>query len=386
MIKISDKSKCSGCYSCVNICPKQCILIKNDNEGFWYPEIDKDKCIDCGLCEKVCPIINKIDKDEKQIVSYACKNRDNETRNTSSSGGIFTLLCEYVISKNGVVFGAAFNNEFEVNHMYAETLEQCEKFKGSKYVQSKIGNTYRQAKEFLDYGRIVLFSGTPCQISGLSSFLMKKYNNLIMIDIACHGVPSPIVYKNYIKSLENNNNSNISLFSFRDKSTGWKEYSLKVDFNNKKQVKEIGYNNIYMKGFLNDIYLRPSCYECKFKNPTTSSDITLADYWGVQNIHPKFDDDKGTSLVLVNSKKGQDMFNEISHNMDFIKTDLDYAISNNPCIVRPVKYNPKREKFFSEINNNNIEEIINKYTKVTFTQKVKGKVFGALRKIKKLIT
>ncbi|MBY6917964.1 4Fe-4S dicluster domain-containing protein [Clostridium botulinum] len=386
MINISKKRDCSGCYGCANICPKQCISMKSDNEGFWYPKIDKDKCINCGLCEKVCPIINKSTDEKNDIISYACKNKDNKTRNTSSSGGIFSLLCNCVISKNGVVFGAAFNKEFEVNYMYAETVEQCEKFKGSKYVQSKIGNTYRQAKEFLDSGRIVLFSGTPCQISGLDSFLMKKYENLIMIDIACHGVPSPLVYKNYIESLENNNNSNISLFSFRDKSTGWKNYSLKVDFNNKKQVKEIGYNNIYIKGFLNDIYLRPSCYECKFKKPTTSADITLADYWGVQNIHPEFDDDKGTSLVLVNSKKGQDLFNEISHNMDFIKTDLDYAIRNNPCIVRPVKYNPKREKFFSEMNDNNIEKIIHKYTKVTFTQKVKRKTFGALRKIKKLIT
>ncbi len=386
MIKLTKKSDCSGCYSCISICPKQCISMKSDNEGFWYLLIDKYKCIECNMCEKVCPIINKQDKVEKQIVSYACKNKDNESRNSSSSGGVFSLLCEYVISKNGIVFGAAFNKELEVNHMYSETLQECEKFKGSKYVQSKIGNTYKQAKEFLDIGRIVLFSGTPCQISGLSSFLMKKYSNLIMIDIACHGVPSPLVYKNYINALKYNNNSQISSLLFRDKSTGWKNYSFKVDFKNKKQIKEIGYNNIYMKGFLNDIYLRPSCYECKFKKPITSADITLADYWGIQNIHPEFDDDKGTSLILVNSKKGQDIFNEISHNMEIIKTNLDYAISNNPCIVRPAKYNPKREKFFSEINDDNIEKIIHKYTKVTFMQKVKRKAFGALRKVKNLIT
>ncbi|NFO34814.1 (4Fe-4S)-binding protein [Clostridium botulinum] len=386
MLDILKKEECSACYACSNICLRECITMMEDNEGFLYPEIDKDKCIDCGLCEKVCLIINKIDKDEKQIVSYACKNKDNETRNKSSSGGVFTLLCEYVISKNGVVFGAAFNNEFEVNHMYAKTLEQCEKFRGSKYVQSKIGNTYRQAKEFLEDGRIILFSGTQCQIKGLNLFLNKEYDNLITTDIICHGVPSPKVFNIYKESLIQKYNSCIKDIRFRDKAHGWKKFSYVTEFKNNKIYSKTLNDDIYMKGFLDNLYLRPSCYECKAKNFLSSSDISLADYWGVQNIHSEFDDDKGTSLVLVNSKKGQDIFNEISHNMNFIKTDLDYAISNNPCIVRPVKYNPKREKFFSELNDDNIEEIINKYTKVTFMQKVKRKAFGALRKVKNLIT
>ena len=249
MIKINEKKDCMGCHGCYNICPKSCITMESDSEGFWYPKVDEDKCIECGLCEKVCPIINPIKEMDYRIIAFACKNKDNEVRKLSSSGGVFSLLCNYVISKNGVVFGAAFDKEFNVRHMFAETLEECEKFRGSKYVQSKIGDTYIEAKKFLDKGRLVLFSGTPCQISGLESFLMKKYENLIMVDIACHGVPSPLVYKNYIKLLEEKNKSHMNSLSFRDKSTGWSKYSIKVDFNNGMNFKERGSDNIYERIF-----------------------------------------------------------------------------------------------------------------------------------------
>ena len=374
MIKINEKKDCMGCHGCYNICPKSCITMESDNEGFWYPKVDEDKCIECGLCERVCPIINPIKETDYKITAFACKNKDKEVRKLSSSGGVFSLLCNYVISKNGVVFGAAFDNEFYVRHMYAETLEDCEKFRGSKYVQSKIGDTYIKIREFLNKGRLVLFSGTPCQASGLESFLMKKYENLIIVDTACHGVPSPFVYKNYIKQLEEKSKSNISSLSFRDKSTGWSKYSIKVDFNNGMSFKERGLDNIYMSGFLKDIYLRPSCYDCNFKKPVTSADITLADYWGIQDIHPDFDDDKGVSLILVNSKKGKLLFDAISKNMEFTETDFQHAIKYNPCIIKPVKYNPNREKFFKKIEYKNLENIINKYTKVSIRKRIKNRV------------
>ena len=378
MIKILDKSKCSGCHACLNICPKQCISMKTDYEGFWYPSIDMSKCIGCNLCEKVCSIYNNLNKIDNKMTAYACKNTNEQIRNSSSSGGLFTLLCEYIIKSGGVVFGAAFNESFEVEHMYTETLEECFKFRGSKYVQSKIGNTYKQAKQYLDQGKLVLFSGTPCQISGLDLFLMKKYKNLLMIDIACHGVPSTLVYKKYFKSLEEINNSKISSLSFRDKTTGWKNYSFKVEFKNGKVIKEIGYDNIFMKGFLSDIYLRPSCYACKSKKPNTSADITLADYWGIQNIHPDFDDDKGVSLVLVNTKLGQEVMKGISSNLDFIESDLDYALKCNPSIEVASKYNNRRKEFFEELNSNNIENNINKYTKISFIKKLKRKIRNIL--------
>lgn len=386
MIKITKKQNCSGCHACLNICPKQCISMNTDYEGFWYPSIDTNKCINCNLCEKVCSIYNDLNKIDNKMIAYACKNTNEQIRNTSSSGGVFTLLCEYIIKSGGVVFGAAFNESFEVEHMHAETLEECFKFRGSKYVQSKIGNTYKEAKKYLDEGKLVLFSGTPCQISSLDLFLMKKYKNLLMIDIACHGVPSPLVYKKYLKSLEDINKSKVSSLSFRDKTTGWKNYSFKLGFKNGKTIKEIGYDNIYMRGFLSDIYLRPSCYNCKSKKPTTSADITLADYWGIQNIHPDFDDDKGVSLVLVNTKLGQDIMKKLSSNMNIIKSDLDYALKCNPSIEIASKRNYKRKEFFEELNYSQIEKCIYKYTKINFLKRLKRKISNILYRIKKAIS
>ncbi len=383
MIYIKKKSECCGCYACTNICPKQCIEMKIDNEGFWYPEVDKDRCIDCSLCEKVCPELATPKKEEFKTIAYACKNKEENVRLSSSSGGVFTSLCEYVINNKGVVFGVAFNENFEVEHMEANTIEEYKKFRGAKYVQSKIGETYKKAKKYLDEGRIVLFSGTQCQKKGLNFFLRKKYYNLIAVDIVCHGVPSPLVFDLYKEKLKKEYNSQISSISFRDKSSGWKTYKYRIAFKNGKVEEKLSYNNIYSKGFLKDLYLRPSCYSCEAKNFNNNSDITLGDYWGVQNKHSEFDDDKGISLILINSEKGQDTFNKISDNIEIIRTDLDYAISHNPCIVRPVKYNSKREEFFKELNNDNLDKLIEKYTKVALGQRIKNKIKNVLCKLVK---
>ena len=383
MIDIKKKSECCGCYACTNICPKQCIEMKIDNEGFWYPEVDKDRCIDCSLCEKVCPELATPKKEEFKTIAYACKNRNENVRLSSSSGGVFTSLCEYVINNGGVVFGVAFNEKFEVEHMEATTIEECEKFRGSKYVQSKIGETYKSAKKYLNEGRIVLFTGTQCQIKGLNLFLRKKYNNLIAVDIVCHGVPSPRVFNLYKENLKKEYNSEINSISFRDKSNGWKNYRYRISFKDGQVDQKLHHNNIYSKGFLKDLYLRPSCYSCEAKNFKSNSDITLADYWGVQNKHAEFDDDKGISLILVNSEKGQEIFTKISSDIEVIDTDLDYAISYNPSLVKHVEYNKDRDKFFEELNNDNLEQLIYKYTKITLVQKVKNKVKGLLSKIKR---
>ena len=385
MIDIKVKSECCGCYACTNICPKQCIDMNIDNEGFWYPNVNKDLCIDCSLCEKVCPVIKDAKENDFDTIAYACKNKTESIRLTSSSGGVFTNLCEYVIENNGVVFGVSFNENFEVEHSKATTITECEKFRGSKYVQSKIGNTYSEAKKYLNEGKIVLFSGTQCQIKGLNLYLRKSYDNLITVDIICHGVPSPRVFDIYKNNLKKEYNSEIEKIGFRDKDKGWKEFSYSTKFKNGKRYVKTLREDIFMKGFLSDLYLRPSCYECKAKNFTNNSDISLADYWGVQNKHPEFDDDKGVSLVLVNSKKGQYIFNKISDKIEMIESDLDYAVSCNPCIVRPVKYNDKREKFFKTINESNLNDVINRYTKVSIVKKVLFKIRYILSKIKRKI-
>ena len=385
MIDIINKVDCCGCNACTSICPKQCISMNIDSEGFWYPEVDKSKCINCDLCEKVCPIINTPQIDIEDVRAYACKNKDSEIRDKSSSGGIFALLCKEVIDCNGVVFGASYDENFDVRHTYAEVIEDCNQFRGSKYVQSEIGDTYKQAKKFLSEGRIVLFSGTQCQIKGLNLYLMKKYDNLISIDIVCHGVPSPKVFKSYKNLLIRKYNGNIKDIRFRDKSRGWKEFSYVTEFDNGEIHSKTLKEDVFMKGFLKDLYLRPSCYSCTSKNYTDGSDLSLADYWGVQNIHPEFDDDRGISLVIANTVKGNNILRKISDKIDIIETDLQYAITHNKCIIKSVNYNPKRENFFKEFNGNNLECIVDKYTKITLVTKLKWKVNGALKRVKKIL-
>lgn len=387
MIEIIDKAKCCGCHGCTNICPKSCISMEIDQEGFWYPKVDKNLCIDCHLCEKVCPILEVPHKKEAfNILTYACKNKNDEIRKESSSGGVFYLLCEYVMNNDGIVFGASYNEQFEVRHTCVETLEECVQFRSSKYVQSKIGETYKQVRTFLNQGRLVMFSGTPCQIEGLSGYLRKEYSNLIKVDIACHGVPSPMVYKKYINDLENEYQSKLTSLSFRNKDTGWNTYSFKAEFGNGQVKQELGSDNIYMKGFLKDIYLRPSCFECEFKKPYTTADITLGDYWGVSGIHPEFIDEKGISLIFVHSQKGKDIFEKISVELDVLESDFDYATKCNPAIIRHASQQPKRREFFDLLEQGvELQAAIEKCIKPTLIQRVKGKGYGALIKGNRIV-
>lgn len=383
MIEIIDKKKCNGCHACKNICPKKCITLEEDSEGFWYPKIDKIRCIECNLCEKVCSLKSNNFEKRVDIRGYACKNVNMEVRKESSSGGVFSILCKSVIERNGVVFGAKYNEDFEVIHDYTEKYEECHEFRGAKYVQSKIGNSYIYVKKFLMDDKYVLFSGTPCQIAGLRYYLQRDYDKLILVDIVCHGVPSPLVYRKYINYIKKKNNDDIKKINFRDKSSGWQEYSFSVKFV-KEEFKQRGYDNIYMKGFLNDMYLRPSCYECPFKKPITYSDITLGDYWGINEKYRYFNDDNGVSLVIVNTDKGQEEINRITNQMDIIEADIEHAYSRNPSIVESAKYSFKRDEFFKTfINewNSDVEYIIERYTREKFASKVKKKI----RAIKKLV-
>lgn len=384
MIEIKQKSTCCGCQACYNKCPKNAIEMIEDEKGFKYPKINKEECINCGLCDKVCPIINN-KKIENAPRAYACINKDEKIRMQSTSGGIFTLLAKAIINKGGVVFGASFNNEFGVYHTYSETIEGLEKFRGSKYLQSDIGNTYKKAKEFLDDGRYVLFTGTPCQIEGLINFLGKEYEKLYLQDIICHGVPSPKVWKEYKEYRENKANSNLKNISFRNKEAeGWNKYHVNMKFENNENYDSLHNNDAYIKAFLSHLSLRESCTDCKFKKKNRLSDITLADFWGIKNVKQEMNDEKGTSMVIVNSEKGQVLMNEIKDDMICKEVDFDLAIKGNPSFTKVSEKNVKSDQFFEELGRKDFEQLVNKYMpKVKISEKIKRKIKKIIKKIQK---
>jgi coenzyme F420-reducing hydrogenase beta subunit len=357
------KNNCFGCCACQNVCPTDSISMVQDNEGFLYPHINEQACISCGKCENVCPVIFKYKhegKIEKPFV-YAALYKNEDIRKKSSSGGIFTVLARYVFENHGVVFGVGFDKDFNVIHKYADNMNELEELRGSKYVQSYIGNTYKQAEKFLKQGRRVLFSGTPCQIAGLQGYLGRKFNNLITCDIICHGTPSPKVYKMYLSYISQKKKSSINKINFRNKNKGWKNFSLKIKFKNKKTYISDLITDPFLNGFLKNLYLRPSCHICPFSNINRISDITLGDYWGVAKYHPEMDDDKGTSLVLINTEKGKEIFEKCKSLLNYIQSNIDWAIAGNSCLVEPCIPHKNRENFFKVLNSQPFENVLNKY-------------------------
>lgn len=362
MIGLKEKNKCCGCTACKNICPKKAIIMIQDEKGFFYPNVNEKLCIHCGLCNKVCPILQKQQNNEGNIETYAAMNKDNEIRLKSSSGGIFTLLAENIIKKDGVVFGVEFDKNFHAKHTYIERIEDIEKYRGSKYVQSDIGNSYIKAREFLEQGRYVLFTGTPCQVEGLQKFLMKKYDKLYTQDIICHGVPSVKVWDKYLSFRKNvDKQNNLEDIKFRDKKNyGWNNYELLFKYSDKEVF--INHNDdLFIKIFLSDIALRDSCYKCKFKDKHRKSDILVADFWGIEEIFPEMNDEKGISFVIVNSKKGKELFEEINEKLKYKRVTFEDAIRHNPSMIKSAKYNKYTEKFFDNFEEMKLKELVDKY-------------------------
>lgn len=352
MIHITEPKKCCGCNACVQACPKHCIRMQEDSEGFLYPFVDRESCIDCGLCERVCPVINQ-NEPQKPVVTLAAVNSDESVRLASSSGGIFTLLAERTIDNGGVVFGAAFDENWDVKHLCIDSKSELPKLRGSKYVQSIIGNCYKEAKAYLSAGKEVLFSGTPCQIAGLKRFLHKEYKNLKTVDVVCHGAPSPMVWRMYLDEVSSMYNiAQITDIKFRDKTEGWKNFSLSIKYKDKegaeKTFRETLNENVFMRCFLSNLCLRPSCYACPARNGKSGSDITLADLWGAENICPESDDDKGVSLVLLRNKDFT--------LPGFEKKEIEYskAVMYNHSIESDVTLPNKRNRFFRLLHSDGI--------------------------------
>lgn len=341
-----DKNTCVGCSACVSVCAKNCIKMTVDKEGFYYPQIDTDKCVNCGMCDEVCPALHPASPVEASD-SYAVYSSSDEIRINSSSGGVFYHLAEYVIKNGGVVFGAAFDSDWNVSHIAVDKIEDLPKVQRSKYLQSNTNGVFEKVKKALDDGNLVLFSGTPCQCSGLSLYLNKNYDNLILVDFVCHGVPSPLVWQKYLNYISKGRT--VKNVSFRDKSSGWQNYNFTVMFNDGTRYSVPFFESTYMKLFLKDFILRYSCYNCSSKYPNKYSDITLGDLWGADNIIPNHDN-KGITLVLVNSEKGRNVFEKIKNSMNAAPVSCDEAFKYNPCALTSTLKPENRQSLFDYLS------------------------------------
>lgn len=368
MITISDKKNCCGCSACAQRCPKQSITMQPDNEGFLYPQVDTNSCIDCGLCEKVCPSINQ-DKNGSIKGVYAAKNDNEDVRMQSSSGGIFSLLAERVVSEGGVVFGARFNKDWQVEHAYTEDVKGLAAFRGSKYVQSVVSETYKEAERFLKEGRKVLYSGTPCQIAGLKHYLRKEYDNLLAVECVCHSVPSPLVWKKFLE--QHRNGRTVKHVNFRDKSTGWSnyKYSLVIDYENgDKEI--IPGGQPYMKALVANLSTRPSCSDCKVRGGRSGADLSIGDFWGVWNINPILDDNKGTTILIAYTDKG---LNELE-GIQLHDIPISDARAYNRGLLAPDPFHPNRDKFFSKVNkSDDVSAIIERLLHMSLFERIKRK-------------
>ena len=364
---------CCGCTACEQVCPKSCISFGADTEGFLYPTVDENLCIECGKCIKHCPILSDVKRGTSPKV-FAAKYKDRNTVFKSTSGGIFIPLAKFIIDKGGAVFGCAFDEALTARHIKIESVDQLYKLQSSKYVQSNTEGIYSEVKAELDKGRYVLFSGTGCQAAGLKNFLDKNYDRLITVDIICHGVPSPKLFDKYIGYMGQKLGNKLTDYNFRSKEKrGWDLY-YKATAKNKSKS-DYGFFDPYYNAFLTCKTYRESCYNCKFANSQRAGDITLGDYWGIQKMHPEFYDDNGVSLVLINSDKGQKLWEKISPEIEAVPSTLEKASVMNKNLSSPSARPECRDTIYDGIDGN-FEE----YVKTKLAYKINYKT-----KLKKMI-
>lgn len=394
MININEKNKkdCCGCTACESVCHKKCISMQTDNEGFKYPVVDKSKCVDCHLCEKVCPILNKTHNDFPKT-AYIVRNNDPEIVRSSTSGGAVTAFSKEILKNGGVVFGGAFDDNFDVRHTHAETENELSKFRSSKYVQSDMGSTYTEVKQLLDSGRSVMFAGTPCQVEGLKYYLRKPYDNLFTIDFVCRAVPSPFVWKKYREFMQKKFGSEITYANFREKTYGYHSANLTLRFANGKKSIENTNTDYMLKSFFKGICSRPSCYDCKFREAGRVSDLTVFDCWDITRYVSRLaDDDKGYTAVIIQSTKGAEMLEKAKHNLIVYPADSKLLFGNDGHMaMENPECHKNRKEYFEMLNSgSNIEQAVKKYIPIKTSRKIFGKFrgffykTGILRLLKKL--
>ena len=387
MISINNKIDCCGCNACGDVCAHDAITFKTDGEGFWYPVVDKAKCVDCGLCEKVCPIINKARQERYQTPRvFAAYNKDEVVRIDSTSGGLHSALANVMYGEGAYVGGAIYNEGHTVSHIVSSDKELLPQIRSSKYLQSSMLGQYKEIRTLLRKGEKVFYCGTPCQVHALYNFLGKDYPGLTTCDFICRGVNSPKVFLKYMDMLEKRYDSKATGIKFKNKKWGWHNFSMRVDFENGKQYCEDRWHDLFFIGYLQcGNFSRPSCYECQFKGFPQKSDITLADFWGIEKIDPSMDQDKGTSLVMVKSDRGMELFNAAKNQLEWKEFSMEDARKGNPAMDSSLKPAAKnREAFFKALDQMPFDKVAAKFFPLpTFSNKMKRKVRRILRGFKK---
>lgn len=351
MYTICEKKQCTGCSACYSICPQNAIIMQENEEGFLYPKINQSLCINCGLCKKVCPSLNYKFNNKEKPECYAAMAND-EIRKISSSGGAFTVFANYILSKNGIVCGATYNDNMNVEHIIIDNINDLKKMNGSKYVQSNINNCYKQIKEYLLQDKFVLFSGCPCQVAGLTNYLGKQYDKLLTLDLICHGVPSPLVFKKYLE--EQYPNEKITNVIFRDKTFGWNtNMHINVSSKEKNNIKYFE-NDLFFKLFFSNMSLRKNCGTCNYTKFPRTGDVTIADFWGITK---DCNDNKGTSLLFINNNKGDKYFNFVKQDFKLVKRKpINLAEKNQVNLKYPSREHPARDQFFKDIKTKTLQQ------------------------------
>lgn len=404
MIEIRNKQDCCGCTACASACPKQCITMTVDSEGFQYPVIDKEKCISCHICEKKCPVNGRtkvvaspsLDKAEinRRALDAAgqlpetsvCFLKDEKLRQKSTSGGIFTALALYVLGMDGIVCGVILDDEQKVVHSFAENEVELAKMRRSKYVQSNQVGVYQRVQEELRKGRTVLYSGTPCQVAGLKSYLGNEYENLITVDIFCHGVGSPLYWEKYVQYVSRKMKSPVKEICFREKTYGYNSACLAVYFQNGKSTHKGHDDDLYWTAFSKNYIYRPSCYACAFKSVNHVADFSIGDFWNAGKLPEKFRLANGCSLVLCHSEKARDIFEVIDSSVEATHVELEEALNINgghqaSMLITCPTVPEKRDDWFADMNSLSPQELVDKYLPLGMKGKVKSLVKPVLYKV-----
>ena len=375
-----SRSLCTGCMMCGDICPKKAISFPM-SKGNWYPKVDEDTCINCGLCKKRCPALNvPKSTQETPVACYGARTKQEDIRKHSTSGGFFTELAKYWISQGGYCAGAIYGEDNEIIHANTKDVDDLGKFRQSKYAQSKTSSIYQQTQDLLKRGEKVLFCGTPCQVEALFSFLGKEYENLLTMDFVCLGICSPFAYRKYLDMLEKDYHSKVVRVWFKNKTNGWRAISTRVDFENGKTYLEPGGFDLFMRAFVTDgLTMRPNCQNCKFRKVPHASDFTLGDFWGVEKINPEQDDNKGLSAVMVNTPKGQEVFETIKDSLFYFQTTASDICAGNFSILKPMRPHPRADEFMVYLETHSFSSAVYKYGSLSRREMVIKRIKRTLR-------